>query len=81
MVSIDSHGGIYVIRYLSGMTTIEHSIPISVLYDDVAILWARSGTGSTPTHVVNYGGAWGEQVLWAKEDIPNDPKYVLMILT
>ncbi|KAG5651505.1 hypothetical protein H0H81_008399 [Sphagnurus paluster] len=32
------------------------------------------GTGSTPTHLVNYGGAWGEQLVWATEDIPNDPK-------
>jgi len=57
------------------MTTIEHNIPVSMLYDDILTLYAMSGTGSTPTHIVNYGGMFGEQYLWATEDIPNDPKY------
>lgn len=59
---------------IDGMTTVEHSIPVPVLYDDVKTLFAESGTGNTPTHVVNYGGAFGEQLVWATEDIPNDPK-------
>ncbi|TCD70593.1 hypothetical protein EIP91_002623 [Steccherinum ochraceum] len=59
---------------VDGMTTIEHPLPIPQLYDDVITLFALSGTGSTPTHIVNYGGAWGEQYVWATEDIPNDPK-------
>ena len=54
----------------------EHAIPIPTLYDDVLTLFALSGTGSTPTHVVNYGGAWGEQLVWAIRDVPNDPKFV-----
>jgi hypothetical protein len=58
------------------MTTIEHNIPVSMLYDDILTLYAMSGTGSTPTHIVDYGGMFGEQYLWATEDIPNDPKYV-----
>jgi hypothetical protein len=62
------------------MTTVEHSIPIPTLYDDVITLYALSGTGSTPTHIVNYGGAWGEQLVWANRDVPNDPKFVLVIL-
>ncbi|TFY58581.1 hypothetical protein EVJ58_g6333 [Rhodofomes roseus] len=57
-----------------GMTTIEHALPIPVLYDDVLTLFALSGTGSTPTHLVNYGGVMGEQYVWANEDLPNDPK-------
>ena len=56
------------------MTTVEHALPIPVLYDDILTLYSLSGTGSTPTHIVNYGGAWGEQYVWAHEDIPNDPK-------
>ena len=60
----------------AGMTTVEHSIPIPVLYDDFLKLFAWSGTGNTPTHIVNYGGAMGEQLVWANEDIPNDPKSV-----
>ena len=57
-----------------GMTTVEHALPVPTLYDDILTLYALSGTGATPTHVVNYGGAWGEQLVWATEDIPNDPK-------
>ncbi|CCM03690.1 uncharacterized protein FIBRA_05835 [Fibroporia radiculosa] len=59
---------------VDGMTTIEHPLPIPVLYDDIITLYALSGTGSTPTHIVNYGGTMGEQYIWASEDIPNDPK-------
>lgn len=57
-----------------GMTTIEHALPIPKLFDDVLTLYSLSGTGATPTHVVNYGGAMGEQLVWAHEDVPNDPK-------
>jgi len=56
------------------MTTVEHALPVPILYDDILTLYAYSGTGATPTHIVNYGGAWGEQYVWATEDIPNDPK-------
>ncbi|KAF8894747.1 hypothetical protein BD779DRAFT_1669210 [Infundibulicybe gibba] len=59
---------------IDGMTTVEHALPVPILYDDILTLFALSGTGSTPTHIVNYGGAWGEQLVWATEDIPNDPK-------
>ncbi|KAF8216523.1 hypothetical protein K438DRAFT_1797365 [Mycena galopus ATCC 62051] len=59
---------------IDGMTTLEHAMPIPVLFEDVLTLFALSGTGYTPTHIVNYGGAWGEQRVWANEDIPNDPK-------
>ncbi|KAJ7070752.1 hypothetical protein C8F01DRAFT_1107614 [Mycena amicta] len=59
---------------IDGMTTVEHALPIPVLYDDVLSLFALSGTGYTPTHIVNYGGVMGEQHLWANEDLPNNPK-------
>ncbi|KAF9009485.1 hypothetical protein BDQ17DRAFT_1235809 [Cyathus striatus] len=59
---------------IDGMTTVEHALPVPTLYEDVLTLFALSGTGSTPTHIVNYGGAWGEQLVWATEDISNDPK-------
>lgn len=58
------------------MTTVEHALPIPALYDDVITLYALSGTGSTPTHLVNYGGVMGEQLVWATEDVPNNPKSV-----
>ncbi|KAJ7091369.1 hypothetical protein B0H15DRAFT_977440, partial [Mycena belliarum] len=59
---------------VDGMTTLEHAMPIPMLFDDVLTLFALSGTGYTPTHIVNYGGVFGEQLVWATEDIPNDPK-------
>ncbi|KAI6138939.1 hypothetical protein BKA82DRAFT_1000833 [Pisolithus tinctorius] len=59
---------------VDGMTTVEHNIPVSILYDDLLTLFVLSGTGTTPTHIVNYGGAHGEQYLWATEDLPGDAK-------
>ncbi|THH10405.1 hypothetical protein EW145_g1350 [Phellinidium pouzarii] len=57
-----------------GMTTVEHSLPIPELYEDVLTLYALSGTGATPTHIVNYGGTMGEQYVWANVNVANDPK-------
>ena len=62
------------------MTTVEHALPIPLLYDDVLTLFAESGTGSTPTHLVNYGGVMGEQYIWATEPLPYDSKYATLIL-
>ncbi|KAF8968323.1 hypothetical protein BDZ97DRAFT_1655335 [Flammula alnicola] len=59
---------------IDGMTTVEHALPVPTLYEDVLTLYALSGTGATPTHIVNYGGAWGEQLVWATQDIPNNAK-------
>lgn len=59
---------------LDGMTTVEHSLPIPVLYDDVLTLLAKSGTGNTPTHIVNYGGTFGEQLVWQENNVPHNQK-------
>ncbi|EIW85515.1 hypothetical protein CONPUDRAFT_98596 [Coniophora puteana RWD-64-598 SS2] len=59
---------------IDGMTTVEHNIPIPELYEDVLTLYAMSGTAATPTHIVDYGGAWGEQLVYEYHDVPNDPK-------
>jgi len=45
---------------LDGHTTIEHNIPVPVLYDDVVKLWSNSGTAYTPTLIVAYGAMNGE---------------------
>jgi imidazolonepropionase-like amidohydrolase/Tol biopolymer transport system component len=45
---------------LDGHTTIEHNMPMAVLYEDVVQLWKNSGTAYTPTLVVSYGGMSGE---------------------
>ncbi|KAF8919205.1 hypothetical protein CPB85DRAFT_1549164 [Mucidula mucida] len=77
LLCVPEGGGYYdwdLTYIIDGMTTVEHSIPVSVLYDDVLMLYAQSGTGATPTHVVSYGGAFGEEYEWAHYDVPNDPK-------
>jgi imidazolonepropionase-like amidohydrolase/Tol biopolymer transport system component len=45
---------------VDGHTTIEHNIPVAVLYDDVIQLWKNSQTAYTPTLIVSYGSVSGE---------------------
>jgi imidazolonepropionase-like amidohydrolase/Tol biopolymer transport system component len=45
---------------LDGHTGVEHSLPVPVVYRDVARLFGESGTGYTPTLIVGYGGLSGE---------------------
>jgi imidazolonepropionase-like amidohydrolase len=58
-----------------GHTTIEHNIPIGILYEDVVQLWKNSGTAYTPTLIVSYGGVSGEYYwyqhtnVWEKEKL------------
>ncbi|SMO50683.1 amidohydrolase family protein [Fodinibius sediminis] len=58
---------------MDGHTGIEHNIPIFPVYKDVKELWSNSGTGYTPTLVVNYGSVSGEYYwyqntkVWEKE--------------
>lgn len=61
---------------VDGMTTVEHAMVPSVLYDDVLTLWSLSGTATTPTHVVGYGGAFGEEQVWSTRNVAEDDKCV-----
>jgi imidazolonepropionase-like amidohydrolase len=54
---------------VDGHTGIEHSIPLSRLYDDVVQLWSQTDVGYTPTLVVAYGGIWGENYWYSKTDV------------
>lgn len=56
-------------QILDGHTGIEHSIPVSPVFKDVATLWGRSKTGYTPTLVVGYGGIWGENYWYQKTEV------------
>jgi imidazolonepropionase-like amidohydrolase/Tol biopolymer transport system component len=56
-----------------GHTTIEHSIPVAVMYDDVMQLWSQSTTAYNPTLVVAFGGAWGEMHWYETTDVWKDP--------
>jgi hypothetical protein len=55
---------------VDGHTTIEHSIPLANLYDDVHDLWRQSETAYNPTLVVAYGGSFGENY-WYQESPPH----------
>jgi hypothetical protein len=46
----------------------EHNIPVSPLFGDVTGFFAFSQIAYTPTLVVNYGGPWGENWFYTKED-------------
>ncbi|MBC8346644.1 MAG: PD40 domain-containing protein, partial [Candidatus Marinimicrobia bacterium] len=52
-----------------GHTGIEHSIPVSPLYNDALTLYGRSGVGYTPTLIVSYGGLWGENYWYSKMNV------------
>lgn len=62
---------------MDGHTGIEHNVPIFPMYKDVHTLWGESGTGYTPTLVVNFGSISGEYYwyqntkVWEKERLLN----------
>lgn len=58
---------------VDGHTGIEHSIPVSAIYDDVKQLWSQSETGYTPTLVVSYGGIWGENYWYQQDEVWKHP--------
>jgi len=43
-----------------GNSTLEHNIPVSVMYEDVLQFFSQSGSNYTPTLVVGYGGLAGD---------------------
>ena len=51
---------------LDGHTTVEHNIPVPVLYKDVLTVYGKSGVAYTPTLIVGYGGMSGE-LYWYQE--------------
>ncbi|MEA1072919.1 amidohydrolase family protein [Sphingomonas sp. LY160] len=56
-----------------GHTTIEHSLPVANVYDDVLQFWRGSGTAYTPTLIVAYGGAFGENWWYQKTKVWEEP--------
>ncbi|MCC6771184.1 MAG: PD40 domain-containing protein [Gemmatimonadaceae bacterium] len=59
---------------IDGYSGVEHNLPITPLYDDVLKLFAASGTVSTPTLLVTYGGPWAENYYYTKENPNKDAK-------
>jgi Tol biopolymer transport system component len=59
---------------IDGYPGIEHNLPVAPIYDDVIKLFRASQTTNTPTLVVSYGGPFGENYFYAKEEVHDDPK-------
>jgi imidazolonepropionase-like amidohydrolase/Tol biopolymer transport system component len=54
---------------VDGHTTIEHSMTLKTIYDDVLQLWSQTGTAYTPTLVVAFGGLEGERWFYDRDDV------------
>ena len=54
---------------LDGHTTVEHNIPVPVLYKDVLTVYGKSGVGYTPTLIVGYGGLNGENYWYQQSNV------------
>lgn len=59
---------------VDGHTTIEHSLPVAAIYDDIRQLWDQTDVAYTPTLGVAYGGIWGENYWYAETDVWKHPK-------
>ncbi len=53
---------------IDGYSGIEHALPIAPIYDDVVQLFKASQTTNTPTLLVSYGGPFGENYFYTKEN-------------
>jgi imidazolonepropionase-like amidohydrolase len=58
---------------VDGHTTIEHSIPLANLYDDVHQLWRQTGVAYNPTLSVAYGGSYGENYWYQESEVWDHP--------
>ena len=52
----------------------EHSYPVYPIYKDVIELTAQSQMAYTPTLLVSYGGPFGENYFYSRENPHDDPK-------
>ncbi|HEX6642544.1 MAG TPA: amidohydrolase family protein, partial [Thermoanaerobaculia bacterium] len=59
---------------VDGHTGVEHSIPVANIYDDVTQLWSHTKVGYTPTLIVGYGGAFGENYWYQKTNVWEDER-------
>jgi imidazolonepropionase-like amidohydrolase/Tol biopolymer transport system component len=58
---------------VDGHTTVEHSLPLAEVWDDVRQLWSQNAVGYTPTLNVGYGGLDGEHYWYARTDVWKHP--------
>jgi imidazolonepropionase-like amidohydrolase/Tol biopolymer transport system component len=59
---------------IDGHTGVEHNIPVAPVYKDVLEVWGNSGTGYTPTLIVNYGGLNGEYFYYERDQVWENEK-------
>lgn len=59
---------------IDGHTGVEHNIPVAPVYKDVLEIWGKSGTGYTPTLIVNYGGLNGEYYYYQRDNVWENEK-------
>ncbi|MFP6572007.1 MAG: amidohydrolase family protein, partial [Vicinamibacterales bacterium] len=59
---------------LDGYPGQEHSFPIFPIYKDVVRLTAETGLAYTPTLLVSYGGPFGENYFYTRENPHDDQK-------
>ena len=59
---------------IDGYPGIEHALPVAPIYSDVVELFKASQTTSSPTLLVSYGGPFGEDYFYAREEVHDNPK-------
>ncbi|HEX9704693.1 MAG TPA: amidohydrolase family protein, partial [Gemmatimonadales bacterium] len=59
---------------MDGYPGIEHALPVAPIYEDVVELFKASQTTNTPTLLVSYGGPFGENYFYTKEEVHDNPK-------
>lgn len=61
---------------IDGHTGVEHNIPVAPVYKDVIEIWKTSGTGYTPTHIVNYSSMSGEYFWYQTTNVWENEKLI-----
>ena len=56
-----------------GNSTLEHNLPVGVMYEDVLQMFGQSQTNYTPTIVVTYGGLAGDPYWRQATDVYDNP--------
>lgn len=64
---------------IDGHTGIEHAIPVAPLRNDMLALLGVSNVGYTPTLVVGYGGIWGENYWYQKQDVYDNQRLLQFV--
>ncbi len=59
---------------IDGYSGVEHSLPITPIFDDVVELFKASGTTNSPTLLVSYGGPFGENYFYTQGGVHDNEK-------